>query len=625
MIKLDFQGNIEELVQGIDHLKDELGIVLDTAGITVSVQQEKDSDKLSISYDGSEGKITYTSLNTFFRQLSRWLTYYKEGEPFNKEETVYFDKTGTMIDASRNAVLNVNGTKELLRHMAKLGLNLAMLYTEDTYEVKDYPFFGYLRGRYSKEELEELDAFAYDLGIEMIPCIQTLGHLYQVLQYGTHSAIQDTSDVLLVGEPETYAFLEKIISSATAPFRSNRIHIGMDEAFGVGTGRYKQKHGERDTFAIMNEHVQKVIEVTDKLGLEAMMWSDMYFRAGSKTGDYYDLNAQVPEEIIKEIPDVDMVFWDYYHEDPDAYKQYLSKHIEMRQKVIFAGGVWTWNGIAPNYGKSFESTKAGLSASKELGIREVFATMWGDDGGETPIISALPGLQLFADLSYKETVDEEEMALAFKTNTGISFEDFYLLNDLDETPGVTENNLSTSAGSKVLLWQDPLLGRFDKVIEKLDLNEHYKRLAEKLVKVKDNEAFKEMFDFYYQLAYVLSKRANFGVQLKQAYDDQNKEQLSQLRDVAVALTEDLEKLRLAHQKVWMTYNKPFGWEVLDVRHGGAVSRMKSVVLRLDDYLSGQLDKIDELEEEKLMWHSGKGTIGRGLYTDIVSTSKLSGV
>ena len=37
-----------------------------------------------------------------------------------------------------------------------MGLNSMMLYTEDTYTVDNYPYFGYLRGRYSKEELKEI-------------------------------------------------------------------------------------------------------------------------------------------------------------------------------------------------------------------------------------------------------------------------------------------------------------------------------------------------------------------------------------------------------------------------------------------------------------------------------------
>ncbi|SFC09085.1 Glycosyl hydrolase family 20, catalytic domain [Alkalibacterium subtropicum] len=627
MLQLHFKGEIEGLEKGIDYFKDEFGFEISSDGVVIQLQHDPSSAALATGFDGSEGTIRYTTRNSFFRQLSRWLAFYEKETSFYKEETISFNKVGTMIDVSRNAVLHLDGAKELLRHMAKMGFNQAMLYSEDTYEVAGFPYFGYLRGRYSKEELNALDDYADDLGIEMIPCIQILGHLYQVLQYGTHADIQDTSDVLLVGEPETYAFIEKLITNATAPFRSKRIHIGMDEAFGVGTGRYRQKNGNRDTFDIMNEHVQKVVGITEKLGLEAMMWSDMYYRAGSKTGDYYDQDAEVPEEIIKEIPEVDMVFWDYYHDEPEAYKHFLMKHIEMKQKVIFAGGVWTWNGIAPNYGKSLETTKAALPICKELDIREVFATMWGDDGAETPAIAALPGLQYFADLCYRETVDFEELAVVFENNFGMPFDIFYLLNRLDETPGVELNNLETSAGSKVLLWQDPLLGRFDKVIEGHDLNTYYKDLAEQLRQItNEKKSFRELFALYTRLAFVLSKKAEFGVRMKAAYDKKDRKALSRLAGIAAELTEDLEELRLAHQKAWTTYNKPFGWEVLDIRYGGAVARMKTVSSRLEAYLNGELSVIEELEEDKLLDPSSTTNgLGRGFYRDLASTSKLSGV
>lgn len=63
-----------------------------------------------------------------------------------------------MPDCSRNAVLNVEGAKLLIRHLAVMGFNALMLYTEDTYEIEGYPYFGYMRGRFTKAELKELDA-----------------------------------------------------------------------------------------------------------------------------------------------------------------------------------------------------------------------------------------------------------------------------------------------------------------------------------------------------------------------------------------------------------------------------------------------------------------------------------
>lgn len=626
MAAIKLIGDTQKLQKGLDYLSEEMELSLSSDGIPVHIYHSSEQDHLTIRYDGAKGEIVYTTKNNFFRQLNLWVLNYKKGKPFEKKETVYFEKTGAMFDVSRNAVLNEAGIKKLLRHMARFGLNLAMLYTEDTYEVEDYPYFGYLRGRYSKEELKSFDDYAYDLGIEMIPCIQTLGHLYQVLQFGTHPEIQDTHEVLLVGEPKTYEFIEHMIAAAAEPFRSNRIHIGMDEAWGVGAGRYKKINEYKNTFEIMNEHIAKVTEITDRLGLEPMMWSDMYFRTGSETGDYYDLKSHVPEEIIEGIPNVDMVFWDYYHEDEESYLELMQRHLDMKKKVVFAGGIWTWNGMAPNFGKTFVTTKAGLSAAKELGIKDVFATMWGDDGGETSLLTALPGLQYFADLSYRESFDEELADDVSVSHTGLTFEEFGLLRYLDETPGVEENNLEVSHTSKVLLWQDPMLGRYDKGIEKFDLSAHYAELAEKLEPLTAKANYPEIFVFYHQFAKVLSKRADFGIRLQAAYDEKDKEALKERAETAKELTEELGQLRLAHRKLWMTYNKPFGWEILDIRYGGAMTRLRTTADRLQEYLNGEVDRLEELEEKKLTDPSqGTNGLGFGLYKNIVSTSRLSGV
>lgn len=630
MIAINFTGELSELKAGLQTLSSVYGYTMSKEGLEIEVVKLEDDKQTSIAFDGDKGRICFTSVSSFFRLLNLWLYNHKTQAVFDIKEQPQFDKTGVMVDCSRNAVLTVDGMKELLREMAKLGLNQVMLYTEETYEVEEYPYFGYLRGSYSQKELKEMDDYAYQFGIEMVPCIQTLGHLYLALKYEYANSFKDTSDIVLVGDPKTYEFLENIIRAASEPFRTKRIHVGMDEAWGLGTGQYRVKNGVRDSFEIMNDHLKEVVAITEKLGLEPMMWSDMYYRFGSETGDYYDLESNVPSEIIEGIPEIDMVYWDYYHEDEAIYDTLITKHQAMNKKVIFAGGVWTWNGLAPNYGKSFETTKAGLASCKKNGVKEVFATLWGDDGGETPVLSALPGLQLFADMSYRDTVDEEQMKQEFEHNTGYAFDDFYQLNEIDETPGVMKDNLNTSATSKILLWQDPLLGLFDKTVEGLELDAHYRELAGRLEKMRDQDkAFPKIFNFYYQLTDTLADKAEFGLKLKAAYDKQDKEALQAMLTKAEGLKVKLENLRLAHQDLWMTYNKPFGWEVVDIRYGGTLARMSTTIQRLGNYLAGQLTNLPELEEEKLPFSNpynlGEGTLGRGLYKDMVTAGKLSGV
>ena len=70
-----------------------------------------------------------------------------------------------MLDVSRNAVLKPKTVKMLIGYMARMGLNQLMLYTEDVYEMKKHTYFGYMRGRYTEEELKEIDSYAAIFGI----------------------------------------------------------------------------------------------------------------------------------------------------------------------------------------------------------------------------------------------------------------------------------------------------------------------------------------------------------------------------------------------------------------------------------------------------------------------------
>ena len=68
---------------------------------------------------------------------------------------------GVMLDVSRNAVMNIENLKRYFDVLKKMGYNCVFLYAEDTYEVDGDPYFGYMRGRYSKEEMREMEEPLY--------------------------------------------------------------------------------------------------------------------------------------------------------------------------------------------------------------------------------------------------------------------------------------------------------------------------------------------------------------------------------------------------------------------------------------------------------------------------------
>lgn len=261
--------------------------------VKISIITEK---KIVIKKTPEEINVFIPEEGLIFRAMTMLLNNHDES--FTYTEPLKFDTRGVMIDVSQaNSLLNRDTVKLMLKLIAGMGYNMFMLYTEDCYEVDGEPYFGYMRPKYTKEDFEILDDYAFNLGIEMIPCIQTLGHLTEALKRGyPYGDIKDDESTLLVGEEKTYALIEKMIKTAATSFRTKKIHIGLDEAFGLGRGKYLAKNGYRNKSDIMREHLNRVYEITEKYSLEPMMWGDMFFRAKSSMNEYYDMDVVFDEE-----------------------------------------------------------------------------------------------------------------------------------------------------------------------------------------------------------------------------------------------------------------------------------------------------------------------------------------
>lgn len=547
---------------------------------------------------GREFVIRYSRTIDAFRALGRLL-----GEESNARgeftETPRLDMAGVMIDVSRNGVVRPDALRTLLRRYALMGINLVMLYAEDTYEVPGEPFFGYLRGRYTHDELKGLDDYADALGIEMCPCIQTLAHLAQILQWPAYAGYQDTDHVLIAGEEKTYALIEKMIAAASAPFRSRRIHIGMDEAAGIGSGRYKQLHGKKPPFDILNDHLARVRDICSRLGLRPMIWSDMYFRLGSKSHDYYDRTLVIPRQVAKRIPkDVQLVYWDYYHLDKDFYSEWIDRHRALGSEPVMAGGVWTWNRFWTTLPFSFKVVDACMDACREKGLREVFMTMWGDGGMECDIFSALPGLQHFAEHAYADAVDPARLRANFRGSCDADFDDWVRASDLDAVPCLKKPQESCANVSKWLLWQDPLLAIMDPHIKGADLRAHYRKLAADLRIAAQKGPSAARLRFPAAMAAALESKVYLRRDLAAAYSARDRARMRRILKLDLpALRERVVALWNSHRVMWFNTYKPFGWECIDRRYGGLLARLDTVAQRLTQHLAGRLETIPELEEK----------------------------
>ncbi|MCX7590912.1 MAG: beta-N-acetylhexosaminidase [Kiritimatiellae bacterium] len=526
-------------------------------------------------------------------------------------ESSPFALRGLMIDCSRNGVMTVEALQAFLRRVSLMGVNMVMLYTEDTYEVPGEPFFGYLRGAYTRRELKQIDDYAFALGIEVIPCIQTLAHLEQVLQWPAYRSYRDTDHILLAGDEKTYELLAKMIRAAASPVRSRRIHIGMDEAHGLGTGRYRELFGERRAFDIMNEHLARVRNLCAAEGLRPMIWSDMYFCLGSKTHSYYDPDWQIPADVVQNIPkDVQLVYWDYYHDDPADYRRMIAFHRQLGVEPVMAGGIWTWSHFWCALPWSFTAIRACVKACREEGLREIFMTMWGDDGMEVDIFSALPGVQFFCEQTFDAEASHETTTRRFEAICGCPWEPWVRASDIDLVPGVEKPEKSRTNASKGLLWQDPFLSIMDPHVRISAVARHYAQLADELSRAAGASGLATRLGFPAAIARVLALKVPLRKAAANACRKGDRHQLRRIAEKQLPeLLTALDDLWMCHRRMWLSTYKPFGWEVLENRYGGLRARLETMRDRLLDYLDGRITRIPELEARLLdPWPELKGDL-----------------
>jgi len=615
MIKIKINSS-DEISYAAQIVAEKLGIELKDDGTVINAVK---GDKLKISCLDNEYTIQYSIIPEFLRGLAICTDAIKKGKFQPVCQKRQFETCGVMPDLSSGMVFTVDTLKDVLEHMAIMGLNMLMLYIEDVYEMDGYPMFGYMRGRYTKDEIKTIDSHAKKLGIELIPAIQTLSHLGATLHWNYASKFRNTNTTLYVGKDETYKFIEDMFRNIADCFTSRRINIGLDEAKDMTKGKFLEENGAVDGFELMIKHTNHVCDIASKYGFKPMMWSDMFYKFGHIGGDY-DYTSKIPEGSDKKIsPDVELIYWDYCHEDKRVTDHFIESHQkELKRETIFAGGIWNWYRLVPNYRKTIATANSQLKSSKEHNLNTVFVTMW----GRYDIYAALPGFQIYAEHCYNEEVSNEQLSCMFKICTGYDLKDFLLMGFDDFSDELLDEYKSTPAfcvnSSVHHFFNDVLIGLYDKTLSGFDFRKHYKKYISSLDKLGDMGKFNPSFNEAKVLARILEIKSYAGIELAKAYKCDDKKELSRLTGVLKTLLNLYKEYRNIAREKWFSECKPFGWEVAEHRISGMIARTDTAIYRIEGYLNGVFSYISELEEERFYYRDCEKPLTETLTTDSIS-------
>jgi len=531
-------------------------------------------------------------------------------------EEAGFKTLGAMIDVSRGRVLKVDYLKGRFQRMKEMGYNSVMLYTEDTFKLDGEPKWGYMRGGYTKDDVRALKAEADRLGMTMIPCLETLGHLEQPLRWSEYKDISNTGYTIIVGEEKTYQLLDKIIAFWAETVGGTRVHLGMDEAWGFAGAKYEKKNGKRPTLDVFLEHLTRVNEICAKHGFtEPIIWSDMFYRIASAKHDYYDPEAKADATISARIPkNVRLCYWDYYHATQAYYEGMIDGHRSFGSEPILAGGIQIWSHLLHDREKTLGTMGPMIAAARKKGVQEFFFTLWGDDGAMSiPAISE-EGLFACAEMAAGRTAEpNEENCKRFKKITGFDYRAMAKLGDVnrhyaDEWPDMIQE--------ATILYDDPLYcGNYRNYLvrkpsETTDRRFYcavYKDAAWRDDGEKVMADYRQVLDECATLKGVppaaaalvkaLQSKVNYEADVLAAWKAKDRDTLARLatNDLKVAIS-NMKSFDRLYRTDWYATSQPFGYERVQKRNAAALVRLEEAKRRLDDYLKGKTATIEEYDE-----------------------------
>lgn len=577
-----------------------------------------DSLEYQIIRNKVEVKIFYNTKNQIFASIINLLAN-SENKNFNKKYKASFKNTGLMLDVARNAVPKIETLKKYILILASMGYNFLELYLEDLFEVENEPKFGYMRGKYSTKDLKELDDFAFEYGIEIIPAIQTLAHLDAIFKHEEYGEIHDIDDILLPENDRTYLLIDNMLKTVSKTFRSKTVNIGMDEAWKLGLGNFLKINGYKDRTDIMKTHLKKVNELCKKYNLKPKMWADMFFNlAGANY--HLDQIKEIPQHIIDIVPkDIELIFWEYFANEKSYYDLKFQNMKQMTNNYSFAGGAIKWLGFTPNNQLTINILEKSIASALDNNSKNFLLTAWGDNGAEASHFSILPTLIY---LRAKNFQDNESLDKYSKILTNYSFDE---LISIDLPNILYDNEISEITNpSKYLLYEDLLMGDLYQT-PKTEYDTRYESHEKTLRRLAEKDSqFNYIYKSQADLALVLKDKASLGVRIYNAYHSNNLKLLNSHQKKILKIVDNLEKFEDSFNFQWHHENKRYGYEIQNYRLGGLKERLKYINKVLDDYLKGNLTKIEELEERVLkeIGKENNGTYSINNFAFSISPSRL---
>jgi len=281
------------------------------------------------------------------------------------EDEPDFAMRGIMLDVSRSKVPTFETLCGIVDVCLALKLNTLMLYTEHTFRFRRHPEIGKGASPLDAETMRELDQYAAERFVDLIPCLQSLGHMDHILELAPYRELAETEMGWTIApeHPGSIQLLRDLYDEYLPNFRSRFFNANCDEPWDLGRGQSKERSDALGPGGLFLEHVERLRALAARHGKRTMIWSDV-------------VHAH-PERI----PEIDrrMVMLDWWYEadfDFDRIKIFREQGLEF----AVCPGTSTWNALFPRVANSEVNISRWAEAGRKHGAMGLINTDWGDYG-----------------------------------------------------------------------------------------------------------------------------------------------------------------------------------------------------------------------------------------------------
>jgi hypothetical protein len=276
-----------------------------------------------------------------------------------------FAKRGIMLDVSRGKVPTLDTLLALVDLCVRLKLNVLMLYVEHTFRFRRHPKIGAGASPLDAETLRTLDAYAAENHVELVPNLQSLGHMEHILALPEYAHLAETEArwTLACAEPGSYELLRDLYDEYLPNFRSPRFCADCDEPWDLGRGRSKETAEALGPGGLLLDHARRIGELARAHRRQLMIWADFV----------HNHPERIPEF------GRDVVFLDWWYEAEHDFEK-VRRFAEHGLTFWVCPGTSSWNCLFPRMQNALVNVARWADAGRRHGAEGLLITDWGDFG-----------------------------------------------------------------------------------------------------------------------------------------------------------------------------------------------------------------------------------------------------